>query len=178
MKLVMKFSKIMQDEFKMSLMGELNYFLGIHFKKLDKGTFVCQTKYSNDDLLKRFGMEDANSIDTLMPINGNMERNGNGKDVDVKKYIGMIVSLLYLTASKSDIMFSVCMYAHYQSDPKKSHLKVVKHILRYLHGTSKYVLWYSKGSDCNLVGIPIPIFLVANQIGRVLMELVTHFQIP
>ena len=64
----------------------------------------------------------------------------------------MIGSLLYLTASRPDIMFSVCMCARYQSAPKESHLKVVKRILRYLHGTSQYGLWYSKGSDCNLVG--------------------------
>lgn len=69
-----------------------------------------------------------------------------------RKYRGMIGSLLYLTASRPDIMFSVCICAWYQSDPKESHLKVVKHILRYLHGTSKYELWYSKGSDCSLVG--------------------------
>ncbi|XP_050895343.1 secreted RxLR effector protein 161-like [Lathyrus oleraceus] len=63
----------------------------------------------------------------------------------------MIGSLLYLTASRWDIMFSVCMCARYQSAPKELHLKAVKHILRYFHGTSKYGLWHSKGSDYNLV---------------------------
>ncbi|XP_050919273.1 secreted RxLR effector protein 161-like [Lathyrus oleraceus] len=97
-------------------------------------------------------MEDANLIDTLKPINSNLEGNENGKDVDLKKYRGMIGSLLYPTASRSDIMFSVCICACYQSTPKESYLKVVKCILRYLHGASKYGIWYSKGSDCNLVG--------------------------
>lgn len=64
----------------------------------------------------------------------------------------MIGSLLYLTASRPDIMFSVCMCARYQSDHKESHLKVVKRTLRYLHNTSKHVFWYSKGIGCNLVG--------------------------
>ncbi|XP_050915943.1 secreted RxLR effector protein 161-like [Lathyrus oleraceus] len=96
-------------------------------------------------------MEDAKSIDTLMPTNGNLERNENGKDVGLKKYRAMIGSLIYLTASRHDIMFSVCMCVRYQSTPKESHLKAVKRILRYLYGTSKYRLWYSKGSDCNLV---------------------------
>ena len=141
----------MQGEFELSLMGELNYFLGIQIKQLKEGTLVCQTKYFKE-LLKRFGMEDAKSIDTPMATNGNLEKDTNGKDVDVKKYRGMIGSLLYLTASRPDIMFSVCMCARYQSAPKESHLKVVKRILRYLHGTSQYGLWYSKGSDCNLVG--------------------------
>jgi hypothetical protein len=97
-------------------------------------------------------MEDAKSIDTPMPTNGNLERDENGKDVDVKRYIGMIGSLLYLTASRPDIMFSMCMCARYQSCPKESHLKAVKRILRYLSGTPKYGLWYSKGNDCSLVG--------------------------
>ncbi|XP_050915997.1 secreted RxLR effector protein 161-like [Lathyrus oleraceus] len=97
-------------------------------------------------------MEDAKSIDTPMYKNGNLEINENGKDVNVKKYRGMIGSLPYLTASRSDIMFSVCMCAHYQSASKGFDLKAVKRILRYLHGTYKYGVWYSKGSDCNLVG--------------------------
>lgn len=87
-----------------------------------------------------------------MPINGNFERDKNGKDVDTKRYRGMIGSLLYHTASRPDIMLSVCMCARYQSAPKEFHLKVVKRVLRYLHSTYKYGLWFSKGSDCSLVG--------------------------
>ncbi|XP_050915763.1 uncharacterized mitochondrial protein AtMg00810-like [Lathyrus oleraceus] len=132
-------------------MGELNYFIGLQIKQLNEGTFMCQTKYCNE-LLKRFGMEDEKSIDTPMPTNGNLERNENGKDVGVNKYRGMIGYLLYLTASKSDIIFNVFMCACYQSAYKESYLKAIKCILRYLHGTSKYGFWYSKGSDCNLVG--------------------------
>ena len=141
----------MQGEFEMSLMGELNYFLGLQIKQLDEGTTVCQTKYCRE-LLKRFGMNDSKSIDTPMPTNGNLDKDEHGKCVDVKKFRGMIGSLLYLSASRPDIMFSVCMCARYQSNPKESHLKAVKRIFRYLHGTPKYGLWYSKGSDCSLVG--------------------------
>ena len=64
----------------------------------------------------------------------------------------MIGSLIYLTTSHPDIMFSVCMCARFQSCPKESHLKAVKRIPRYLSGTTKYGLWYSEGSDCSLVG--------------------------
>lgn len=70
MQLVKKFSKLMQGVFEMSLMGELNYFLGLQIKQLNKGKFVCQTKYSNE-LLKIFDMGDAKSIDTSMSTNGN-----------------------------------------------------------------------------------------------------------
>lgn len=87
-----------------------------------------------------------------MPINVNMEKDENNKDVIIKKYRGMIGSLIYLIASMRDIMFSVCMCVHYLSAPKESNLKLLKSILRYLHGISKYGFWYSKGSDYNLVG--------------------------
>ncbi|XP_050889639.1 uncharacterized mitochondrial protein AtMg00240-like [Lathyrus oleraceus] len=132
-------------------MGELTYFLGLQIKQLNEDTFVCQAKYCKH-LLKRFGMVDAKSIETPMAMNGNLERNKNGNDVEVKKYRGMIGYLLYLTTSRPDIMFSVYMYAQYQSAPKEYHLKVVKCIFRYLYGTSNYGLWYSKGSECSLVG--------------------------
>ncbi|XP_050889919.1 secreted RxLR effector protein 161-like [Lathyrus oleraceus] len=96
-------------------------------------------------------MVDAKSINTPMSINGNLDRDENGKDVDVKRYKGMFGSLLYLTASVYGIMFSVSMCARYQSAIKESHLKVIKRILVYLHGTSKYERWFSKGRDCSLV---------------------------
>lgn len=96
----------------MSLMGELNYFLGLEIKQLNEGTFVCQPEYCKY-LLKTFGMVDAKSIDTPMATNCNLEMNENGKDVEVNKYKGMISSLLYITTSRPDIMFSVCMCARY-----------------------------------------------------------------
>ncbi|XP_058774788.1 secreted RxLR effector protein 161-like [Vicia villosa] len=86
-----------------------------------------------------------------MATNGNLDNDENGKEVDVKLYRGMIGSLLYLTASRRDIMFSVCMCARYQSYPKESHLKAVKRILRYLRGTTTYGLWFPKGNECYLV---------------------------
>lgn len=97
-------------------------------------------------------MVDAKSIDTPMPTNGNLDMDENGKIVDFKRYRCVIRSLLYLTAFRSDIIFSVRMCTRYQSAPKESHLKDVKRILRYVHGTSKYEILFSKGSDCNLVG--------------------------
>jgi len=73
-------------------------------------------------------------------------------DVDIKRYRGMIGSLLYLTASRPNIMFSVCICSRYQASPKESHLKIVKRILRYLSRTTHFGLWYPKGGSCCLVG--------------------------
>lgn len=63
----------------------------------------------------------------------------------------MISSLLYLTASHPDIMFSVCLCERFQANPKKSHLASVKRIMKYLKGTTKIGLWYLKGSVCDLI---------------------------
>ena len=76
----------------------------------------------------------------------------NGKAVDQKLYRGMIGSLLYLTVSRPDIMFSVCMCARFQANPMESHLKAVKRIFRYLMGTTNLGLWYEKSIKFELVG--------------------------
>ena len=81
-----------------------------------------------------------------------LDKDENGKKVNQKEYRGMIGSLLYLTASRPDIMFSVCMCARFQDDPRDSHLVAVKRILRYLNGTKALGLWYPKRTDFSLSG--------------------------
>ena len=82
-----------------------------------------------------------------MSSNSKLDNDEKDMSVDQKLYRGMIRSLLYLTASRSDIMFSVCLCARYQSNPKKSHLKVVKKIIRYLNGIQNIGLWYDRESQ-------------------------------
>jgi hypothetical protein len=64
----------------------------------------------------------------------------------------MIGSLLYLTASRLDIIFFVCLCARYQANPKESHLIILKKILRYVKGTLNFGLWYDKQTELNLIG--------------------------
>src|SRR3954471_25092883 len=109
----------MTKEISMSMMAELKYFLGFQVKKLRGGTFINQAKHIQD-MLKRFGLDDAKPMKTPMPTNGQLDLDRNGKDVDQKVYRSMIVSLLYLCASRPDIMLSVCMCARFQSAPKKA----------------------------------------------------------
>jgi hypothetical protein len=115
----------MMQKFEMSMMGELNYFLGFHVKQLKEGTFISHSKYTQD-LLKRFGMKDAKLAKTLMGTDEHLDINRGGKSVDQKAYRSMIGSLLYLCASRLDMMLSVCMCARFQSNPKECHLVVVK----------------------------------------------------
>ncbi|GJY02320.1 retrovirus-related pol polyprotein from transposon TNT 1-94 [Tanacetum coccineum] len=144
------FSKIMHDEFEMSMMGELNFFLGLQIKQLEDGIFFNQSKYVKE-MLKKFGLENAKSIKTPMSSETKLTRDEEGDSIDDTKYHGMIGSLLYLTASHPDIMFSVCLYARFQEAPKTSHFEAVKRIFRYIKGTSHLGLWYPKGTGLETI---------------------------
>jgi hypothetical protein len=109
-------------------------------------------KWSTQDLPKRFGMKDAKPANTPMGTDGHVDLNKGGKSVDQNAYRSMIGSLLYLCASRPDIMLSVCMCARFQSDPRECHLVVVKWILRYLVATPCFGIWYPKGSTFDLIG--------------------------
>nr|CAN62460.1 hypothetical protein VITISV_035911 [Vitis vinifera] len=147
----LNFSKCMHSEFEMSMMGELNFFLGLQIKQLKEGTFINQAKYIKD-LLKRFNMEEAKVMKTPMSSSIKLDMDERGKSIDSTMYRGMIGSLLYLTASRPDFMYSVCLCARFQSCPKESHLSAVKRILRYLKGTMNIGLWYPKGDNFELIG--------------------------
>ncbi|GKB65006.1 retrovirus-related pol polyprotein from transposon TNT 1-94 [Tanacetum coccineum] len=137
------FSKIMHNKFEMSMMGELNFFFGLQIKQFDDGIFFNQSKYIKE-MLKKFGLEDSKPIKTPMSSEIKLTRDEDGEPIDDTKYLGMIGSLLYLTASHPDIMFSVCLCARFQEAPKTSHLESVKRIFRYIKGTSHLGLWYPK----------------------------------
>jgi hypothetical protein len=103
-----EFSKIMTNRFEMSMMGELKFFLRFQIKQLEDVTFLSQTKYTRD-ILKEFGMDKKKPIKTHMGTNGHHDLDIGEKSMDQKVYRSIIGSLLYLCASRPDIMLSVCM---------------------------------------------------------------------
>jgi hypothetical protein len=107
-----EFSKIMTDKFEMSMMCELKLFIGFQIKQLEDGMFISQTKYTHD-LLKKFGMNKVKPIKILMGTNGYLDLDMGGKSIDQKIYHSMVDSLIYLCASRHDIMLSVCMCARF-----------------------------------------------------------------
>ncbi|WVZ63907.1 hypothetical protein U9M48_013501 [Paspalum notatum var. saurae] len=146
-----EFGNMMAKEFEISMIGEFTFFLGFQIKQLKEGTFIYQEKYRRD-LLKRFKMDDCKSIETLMATNAKLKADESGIKVDQTLYRSMIGSLLYLCASRPDIMFSVCLCARFQADPKESHLTTVKRILRYLKHTLSIGLWNPKGASFEFLG--------------------------
>ncbi|GJU96867.1 retrovirus-related pol polyprotein from transposon TNT 1-94 [Tanacetum coccineum] len=145
-----EFAKIMHDEFEISMMGELNFFLGLQIKQMEDGIFFNQSKYIKE-MLKKFGLEDSKPMKTPMSSDTKLTKDEECESVDSTKYRGMIGSLLYLTTSRPDIMFSVCLCARFQEAPKTSHLEAVKHIFRYIKGTTHLGLWYPKGTNIETV---------------------------
>ena len=146
-----RFAKLMQSRYEMSMMGELNYFLGLQVSQRQDGIFICQSKYVRD-LLKKYHLEDSSPAKTPMATATKLDKDESGKKVDITAYRGMIGSLLYLTASRPDIMFATCLCARFQADPRESHLIAVKRIFRYLKGSPNLGIWYPKDTDFNLVG--------------------------
>ncbi|GKB31756.1 putative ribonuclease H-like domain-containing protein [Tanacetum coccineum] len=117
--------------------------------KKDDGIFISQDKYV-DEILKKFAFSTVKTTSTPMETSKPLLKDVEAEDVDVHLYRSMIGSLMYLTASRPDIMFVVCACARFQVTPKVSHLHAVKRIFRYLKGQPKLGLWYPKDSPFDL----------------------------
>nr|GEU74020.1 hypothetical protein [Tanacetum cinerariifolium] len=161
-KVCREFEAIMHDKFQMSAMGELNFFLGLRVLQKKDGIFLSQDKYVGD-ILKKFGYIDIRSAKTLMDRENPWGKDGTSKDVELHLYRSMIGSLMYLTASRPDIMFAICACARHQVIPKECHLHVVKRIFRYLKGQPNLGLWYHKESPFDLVAYSDSYYGGANQ---------------
>ena len=142
----------MQDEFEMSMMGKLKFFLGIQINQCKDGVYVHQTKYTKE-FLKKFKLEDFKVMNTPMHPTCTLSKEDTGSKVDQKLYRGMIGSLLYLIASRPGILLNVCLCARFQPDPRESHLTAVKRIFRYSKRTTNLGLLYRKSLDYKLVGL-------------------------
>ncbi|GKD16207.1 retrotransposon protein, putative, ty1-copia subclass [Tanacetum coccineum] len=114
-----------------------------------RGIFINQTKYALE-IIKKYGMDSSDSVDTPMVDKIKLDKDLQGKIVDPTHYHGMIGSLMYLTSSKPDLVFAVCMCAWYQAQPTKKYLHAVNRIFRYMRGTTNMVLWYSKDTSIAL----------------------------
>ncbi|GKE45858.1 retrovirus-related pol polyprotein from transposon TNT 1-94 [Tanacetum coccineum] len=121
-----KLAKIMHDEFEMSMMGELNFFLGLQMKQMEDGIFFNQSKYIKE-MLKKFGLEESKPMKTPMSSDTKLTKDEECESVDSTKYRGMIEA------------------------PKTSHLEAVKRIFQHIKGTMHLGLWYPKGTDIKIV---------------------------
>jgi hypothetical protein len=145
------FEKLMKDEFQMSSMGELTFFLGLQVQQSKEGIFISQDKYVTE-IFRKFKFTDAKSSNTPADKTTHLLlKNASGVNVDVHTYRSMIGSLMYLTSSRPDIMFAVCACARFQVTPKTSHMTAVEKIFRYLKTYPNLGLWYPRESPMELI---------------------------
>ncbi|CAM8939698.1 unnamed protein product [Rhodiola kirilowii] len=130
----------------MSMVGEMNYFLGLQVVQSKEGIFLTQAKYARN-LVKKFCMDKAAHKRTSAATHVKITKDDAGASVDQTLYKSMIGSLLYLTASRPDICQAVGVCDRYQADPKKSHLLQMKRIIKYVSGNADYGLWYTRDTS-------------------------------
>ncbi|GKC09703.1 putative ribonuclease H-like domain-containing protein, partial [Tanacetum coccineum] len=144
-----EFEALMKSRFQMSSMGELTFFLGLQVKQNKGGIFISQDKYVAE-ILKKFDLVNVKAAITPMETKVPLTKDEEAFDVDVHLYRSMIGSLMYLTASRPDIMYAVCVCSRFQVTPKTSHLNAVKRIFKYLKGKPNLGLWYPRESPFDL----------------------------
>ncbi|GKC53693.1 retrovirus-related pol polyprotein from transposon TNT 1-94 [Tanacetum coccineum] len=147
-KLSKRFEKLMHIKFEISMMEELKFFLRIQIHKSPRGIFINQAKYVQE-ILKKHGMTSCDSIGTPMATK-HLDADLSGTLVDQTKYRSMVRALMYLTASRPDIVHATCYCARYQVKPTEKHLTTVKRIFRYLKETINMGLWYLKDTSFEL----------------------------
>ncbi|GJQ97350.1 putative ribonuclease H-like domain-containing protein [Tanacetum coccineum] len=156
-----EFEALMKGRFQMSAMGELTFFLGLQVKQSHDGIFISQDKYVAE-ILKKFDFESVKSAITPMETKAPLAQDEGGPDVDLHLYRSMIGCLMYLTASRPDIMYAVCACSRFQVTPKVSHLYAVKRIFKYIKGKPKLGLWYPRESPLDLVAYSDSDYAAAN----------------
>ncbi|GJX72065.1 retrovirus-related pol polyprotein from transposon TNT 1-94, partial [Tanacetum coccineum] len=144
-----RFEKLMKDNFEMSMIGEMKFFLGLQVHQSPWGIFISQSQYTMD-ILKKHGMEKCDTVSTPMATT-KLDADLQGTPVDQTKYRSMIGGLMYLTASRPDIAFATFVCACYQARPTEKHLKEAKRIFRYLRQSINMGLWYSKDYGFELI---------------------------
>ena len=143
--------KAMTQEFEMTDIGLMSYYLGIEVKQSEEGIFISQERYTRE-ILEKFNMMNSKPVATPIETGTKLSKHEEGDDVDPSYFKSLVGSLRYLTCTRPDILFSVGLVSRFMESPTTTHLKVAKRILRYLRGTLDYGLFYSSSKEFKLEG--------------------------
>ncbi|XP_027338317.1 uncharacterized protein LOC113852279 [Abrus precatorius] len=159
MGMMIKFKKSMMQTFEMTDLGKMRFFLSIEVLQKSEEIFVCQQKYAND-VLKKFAMSESKHVKSPIVPGSKINRDIDGAMMDDTYFKQIVGSLMYLTATRPNIMYNVSLISKYMSKPTELHLQSTKRILRYLKGTTSYGIFYRKEREENLLA-----FTNSNYIG-------------
>lgn len=142
-----EFKKSMKGEFDITDLGKMSYFLGVEVIQSSDGIFITQAKYARE-ILERFGMINCKPVSNPVVTGSKLSKRGGGAEVDITNYKHMVGSLMYLTATRPDLMYVVCLTSRYMEKPTEVHLQAAKRIMRYLRGTVNFgILYNSQGKE-------------------------------
>ncbi|GJW46450.1 hypothetical protein Tco_0078096 [Tanacetum coccineum] len=141
------------------MMGQMSLFLGLQISQSPRGIFINQSKYASE-IVKKYGMLTSDFVDTLMIEKSKLDEDLHGNPIDATLYRGMIGPLMYLTSSRPDLIYAVCLCAWYQAKPTEKYLNAVKQIFQYLKGTINLGLRYSKD-----IGMSMTVYADADHTG-------------
>ncbi|KAJ4756551.1 polyprotein [Rhynchospora pubera] len=129
--MIEEFKKAMMREFEMTDLGLMSYFLGLEIKQSDDGIFISQEAYAKE-VLKRFNMANCNPVSTPVECGVKLSRHDKGNVIDATLYKSLVGSLRYLTCTRPDILYAVGLVSRFMEEPRTTHWKAIKRILRYI----------------------------------------------
>ncbi|KAG6489510.1 hypothetical protein ZIOFF_050781 [Zingiber officinale] len=150
-KMIEEFKDDMTQKYEMSDMGLLRHFLGMEIYQEEETVFICQKMYA-ETILKKFNMLGCNPVSTPLIMGEKLKKEDGGKAADVTHYRSLIGNLLYLTATRPDLMYAASMLSRFMQSPSHFHLGAAKRVLRYVQGTTDLGLSFQKNHTLNLVG--------------------------
>jgi hypothetical protein len=140
----------MKDEFEMTDLGIMRYFLGIEVHQCKSSIFISQSKYVHE-ILKRLNMINSKATPTLVIIGLKLRKEDEGSNVDPTMFKRMLGSLMYMIATRPDIMYGVSLISRFMETPKESRWKAGKIIVRYVNGTKYFGIMYSTSENFKLI---------------------------
>jgi hypothetical protein len=149
--LVEEFKTNMKDKFEMNELGLLSYFLGMEVTQSEQGCFLCQKRFTMK-LQNKFVMENCKPVSTPTVLRQKLMKEDGAPKTDGKAYRSLVGSLLYLTATRPDIVFTVNYLSRFMQSPSQIHFVAAKRVLRYLKGTLEFGMHFVKSSSVKLVG--------------------------
>ncbi|CAL9004079.1 unnamed protein product [Prunus brigantina] len=141
----------MMHKYEMTDLGLLHHFLGMGVMQTEDCIFIHQRKYASN-LLKRFGLQDCKPVSIPLVPHDKLRKDDDSGAADEAQYRKIVGSLLYLTATRPDIMYAACLLARFMHCPTNKHYGTAKRVLRYIQGTLDFCLEYKKGEGSVLVG--------------------------
>lgn len=149
--MMVEFKEPMMKELDMTDLGKMKYFLGIEVVQFNGGIFISQAKYVME-VLRRFGMEHSNFVENLMVLGFKISKYENGIEMDDSFFKQLLGSMMYLTATRPDIICAVSLLSKYMSRHTKVHHSTAKRILCYLQGKPTFGILYRRGGSHELIG--------------------------